>query len=80
MAMQTTSDNRGGEPMLEMNMTPLIDVLLVLIIMFIITIPIQSHAVKLDLPQDDPNSVPPPVDPIKNKIVVTQAGYRVTAT
>ena len=74
MAMQTTSDNREAEPMLEMNMTPLIDVLLVLIIMFIITIPIQSHAVKLDLPQNQPNDTPPPVDPVKNKIVVTQAG------
>ncbi len=42
---------RDPQPMIELNMTPLIDVLLVLIIMFIITIPIQSHAVKLDLPQ-----------------------------
>ena len=74
MAMQTTSDNSSGEPMMEMNMTPLIDVLLVLIIMFIITIPIQSHAVKLDLPVNQQNNTPPPVDPIKNKIVVTQAG------
>ena len=74
MAMQTTSNNTSGEPMMEMNMTPLIDVLLVLIIMFIITIPIQSHAVKLDLPQNQQNLTPPPVDPIKNKIVVTQAG------
>lgn len=74
MAMQTTSDNTSGEPMMDINMTPLIDVMLVLLIMFIITIPIQTHAVKLDLPQNDPNDVPPPVDPIKNKIVVTQAG------
>ena len=37
------------EPMMDMNTTPLIDVLLVLLIMFIITIPIQSHAVKVDL-------------------------------
>ena len=74
MAMQTTSSNESAEPMMEMNMTPLIDVLLVLIIMFIITIPIQTHAVKLDLPQNDPNDVPPPIDPIKNKVVVTQAG------
>ncbi len=42
---------REPQPMIEMNMTPLVDVLLVLIIMFIITVPIQSHAVKLDLPQ-----------------------------
>ena len=71
MAMQTTGSNVEGEPMIEMNMTPLIDVLLVLLIMFIITIPIQTHAVKLDLPQDDPNNVPPPVDPVKNKLVIT---------
>ena len=74
MAMQTTSSNESAEPMMEMNMTPLIDVLLVLIIMFIITIPIQTHAVKLDLPQNDPSQIQPPIDPIKNKIVVTQAG------
>ena len=74
MAMQTTSDNTEAEPMMEMNMTPLIDVLLVLLIMFIITIPPQTHAVKLDLPQNDPNNVPPPIDPIKNKIVITQPG------
>ena len=74
MAMQTTSDNSSAEPMLEMNMTPLIDVLLVLIIMFIITIPPQTHAVKLDLPVNQPNNTPPPVDPIKNKVVITQPG------
>ena len=74
MAMQTTSDNAEGEPMMEINTTPLIDVMLVLIIMLIITIPPQTHAVKLDLPQNNPNDIPPPIDPIKNKIVVTQAG------
>ena len=74
MAMQTTSDNSSAEPMLEMNMTPLIDVLLVLIIMFIITIPPQTHAVKLDLPVNQQNNTPPPVDPVKNKVVITQPG------
>ncbi len=63
-----------GEPMMEMNMTPLIDVLLVLIIMFIITIPIQTHAVKLDLPSDQPNQPKPPIDPVKNKITIDPAG------
>jgi biopolymer transport protein ExbD len=58
---------------MDINTTPLIDVLLVLLIMFIITIPIQTHAVKLDLPQSD-GSPPPPVDPIKNKIVITANG------
>jgi biopolymer transport protein ExbD len=74
MAMQTTSDNVEGEPMMEINTTPLIDVMLVLLIMFIITIPVQSHAVKLDLPVNQPNQAPPPVDPVKNLLVVTQGG------
>jgi biopolymer transport protein ExbD len=74
MAMQTTGGNETGEPMMDINMTPLIDVMLVLLIMFIITIPIQTHAVKLDLPVDNPNNTPPPIDPIKNKVVISQAG------
>src|SRR5881398_3212843 len=45
-------------PMMEMNTTPLIDVLLVLLVMLIITIPIQSHAVKLDLPGRPPAPMP----------------------
>ncbi len=71
MAMQTSTDNPKGEPMMDMNVVPLIDVLLVLLIMFIITIPVQSHAVKLDLPQDQTDMPPPPIDPVKNKVVVT---------
>lgn len=74
MAMQTTGSNVEGEPMMDINTTPLIDVMLVLLIMFIITIPPQTHAVKLDLPQDTGETTPPPIDPVKNKIVVTQAG------
>jgi biopolymer transport protein ExbD len=50
-----------GEPMSEINTTPLIDVMLVLLIMLIITIPPQTHAVKLDMPA--PNSPPPLVAP-----------------
>ena len=48
----------GGEdePMMEMNMTPLIDVLLVLLILFIITIPVMTHAVKLDMPRPTQNA------------------------
>jgi biopolymer transport protein ExbD len=68
------SDNASAEPMMEINTTPLIDVMLVLLIMLIITIPIQTHAVKLDLPQNDPSQVNPPIDPIKNKVVITAAG------
>jgi biopolymer transport protein ExbD len=44
------------EMMVEMNTTPLIDVMLVLIVMLIITIPIQTHAVKLDMPRPNPNA------------------------
>ena len=70
MSMQTTGDNASGEPMLDINVTPLIDVMLVLLIMFIITLPPQTHAVKLDLPQDN-NAPPPPIMPTKNQVVIT---------
>src|SRR3546814_15693683 len=65
----------GGddEPMMDINTTPLIDVMLVLLIMFIITIPVQTHAVKLDLPQSTPQDNPPPIDPIKNVVRIDQA-------
>ncbi|HSQ99384.1 MAG TPA: biopolymer transporter ExbD [Sphingomicrobium sp.] len=69
--MQTTSDNSSGEPMLDINVTPLIDVMLVLLIMLIITIPPQTHAVKLDLPVNQPNNPPPPIQPLKNTVGVT---------
>ncbi|MBM0170645.1 ExbD/TolR family protein [Altererythrobacter sp. C41] len=73
MAMSGGRDD--GTPMMEMNTTPLIDVMLVLLIMFIITIPVATHSVDIDLPAPNPN--PPPedqIDPIKNKIVITQTG------
>jgi len=50
MSMQVGSSGGEDAPMIEMNMTPLIDVMLVLLIMFIITIPIQTHAVKMNMP------------------------------
>ena len=50
MSMQVGSSAGEDAPMMEMNMTPLIDVMLVLLILFIITIPIQSHAVKMNMP------------------------------
>lgn len=54
--------------MMEMNTTPLIDVMLVLIVMLIITIPIQTHAVKLDMPR--PNANTPLVQPEVIDLVV----------
>ena len=69
----SVTNPESTEPMMDINTTPLIDVMLVLLIMFIITIPPQTHAVKLDLPQAT-NSPPPPVEPTKNKIVITADG------
>ncbi|MBI5258304.1 MAG: biopolymer transporter ExbD [Burkholderiales bacterium] len=60
MAMQV-----GGaedDMMVEMNTTPLIDVMLVLLIMFIITIPVQTHAVKMNMPVNS-SAAPPPKPP-----------------
>jgi biopolymer transport protein ExbD len=68
MAMAAASAE--GEPMMDINTTPLIDVMLVLLIMFIITIPVQTHAVKLDLPQDT-GAPPPLIEPVKNKVSIT---------
>jgi len=71
--MAMAGGNDDGSPMIEMNMTPLIDVLLVLLIMFIITIPVATHAVNIDLPQ--PSESPTDnVDPVTNKIVLTPQG------
>ena len=58
-----------GSPMMDLNMTPMIDVLLVLLILFIMTIPAQTHAVKVDLPVNS-NQPAPPVEPQKNKIII----------
>jgi biopolymer transport protein ExbD len=54
MAMEIGGPEREGEVMVDINTTPLIDVMLVLLIMLIITIPVQTHAVRLDMPQGDP--------------------------
>ena len=54
MAMQIGSASGDDEVMVEINTTPLIDVMLVLLIMLIITIPIQTHAVKMNMPIGNP--------------------------
>ena len=62
MAMSVGSSGSGDpEVMIDINTTPLIDVMLVLIIMLIITIPVQTHAVKLNMPVGNPP--PPPTPP-----------------
>jgi biopolymer transport protein ExbD len=66
MAMNVGSGGSADpEVMVDINTTPLIDVMLVLLIMLIITIPIQTHAVKLNMPVGNP---PPPPEP---PVVVT---------
>ncbi|MEZ5749436.1 MAG: biopolymer transporter ExbD [Caenibius sp.] len=75
MAMSGGKDD--GSPMMEMNTTPLIDVMLVLLIMFIITIPVATHSVNIDLPAPSENPPPVTVDPVKNKIVLQKEGNKV---
>jgi biopolymer transport protein ExbD len=62
MAMAVGGGSGDGDPevMIDINTTPLIDVMLVLLVMLIITIPIQTHAVKLNMPVGNP---PPPLTP-----------------
>ncbi len=60
MSMSVGNESGSDDVLCDMNTTPLIDVMLVLLVMLIVTIPIQTHAVKLDLPR--PDSAPPPQD------------------
>jgi biopolymer transport protein ExbD len=70
MAMNVESGSASGEPevMMDINTTPLIDVMLVLLIMLIITIPAQLHSVNLDMPL--PTNAPKKADPVVVKIDV----------
>ena len=69
MAMSGGKDD--GSPMMEMNTTPLIDVMLVLLIMFIITIPVATHSVNIDLPSANPPPSNVIIKPEKNKLILT---------
>ena len=62
MNVGSSSEDEDGGVMVDINTTPLIDVMLVLLIMFIITIPIQTHAVKMNMPVPS-NAAPPPKPP-----------------
>jgi biopolymer transport protein ExbD len=66
MAVSVKGDS--ADPMVEPNVIPLVDIMLVLLIIFIITIPVMTHAVKIDLPRDNPN--PPPFPPEVVRIYV----------
>ncbi len=64
--MAMTTGGSGGGPMAEINVTPLVDVMLVLLIIFMITAPLMSHKIRIDLPQANPNvqdtNPPEPID------------------
>jgi biopolymer transport protein ExbD len=69
----SVGENDGAE-MCDINTTPLIDVMLVLLIMLILTLPVMNHAVKLDMP--NPNAKPPPqqVEPVVHDLEIYSDG------
>jgi biopolymer transport protein ExbD len=69
MAMNVGSGSGEQEVMVDINTTPLIDVMLVLLVMLIVTLPIQTHAVKLDMPVGKPPP-PPLIKPVIDNIMV----------
>jgi len=70
MGMNVGSSSGSGdpEPMMDVNTTPLIDVMLVLLVMLIITIPIQLHTINLDMPP--PSSTPPQNEPVVHTVLI----------
>ena len=72
MGIQIASEESEAEVMVEMNTTPLIDVMLVLLVMLIITIPIQLHSVNLEMPSAA--APPPPAEPLVVKIDILTGG------
>ena len=63
---------RKDAPLGELNTTPLIDVLLVLLVMFIITIPVSSHSLTVDLPRACASC--PVINEVKNKVTIERSG------
>jgi biopolymer transport protein ExbD len=68
--MTAAAKEADGGAMMEINTTPLIDIMLVLLIMFLVTIPVQTHSVEVDLPRPTPGLV----NPVKNKVVIDRDG------
>jgi biopolymer transport protein ExbD len=69
--MAVASRLPANEPLGEMNTTPLIDVLLVLLVVFLLAIPASTHSLEFDLPAPSPGATP---NPVSNQIVVTEGG------
>ncbi|WP_396269704.1 ExbD/TolR family protein [Ideonella sp.] len=74
MAFASFDKQRAAAPVAEINMVPLIDVMLVLLVIFIVTAPLLTHAVKLDLPTV--SSIPNPAVPIKVEFAINAQGER----
>jgi len=68
MNVGNTSASGDPEPLMDVNTTPLIDVMLVLLVMLIITIPIQLHTINLDMPP--PNNQTPPTPPVVHEVFI----------
>jgi len=68
MNVGSSSGSDEPEVMMDVNTTPLIDVMLVLLVMLIITIPIQLHSINLDMPP--PNNNPPPKEPVVHEVFI----------
>lgn len=74
MAFASFDNKSSGAPMAEINMVPLIDVMLVLLVIFIVTAPLLTHAVKLELPKATTQVNPP--QPEKVELAIDAAGIR----
>ncbi|HET7663166.1 MAG TPA: biopolymer transporter ExbD [Rhodanobacteraceae bacterium] len=68
------SGGHGGSPMAEINVTPLVDVMLVLVIIFLITAPLLTHKIRIDLPQPNQNVKPPENPPKPIQLVIKADG------
>ena len=74
----SSGSSGGGTPMAEINVTPLVDVMLVLLIIFMITAPLMTHKIQVDLPEADVSSLDqeaPEVPPITIAIEPSGALY-----
>jgi biopolymer transport protein ExbD len=74
MAFASFDGRRGAQPTAEINMVPLIDVMLVLLVIFIVTAPLLTHAVKLDLPRASSATHEPP--PQRIELAIEATGQR----
>ena len=63
----SVGESNDGDALCDINTTPLIDVMLVLLIMLILTLPVMNHAVKLDMP--NPNAPPPPPQQVQPEVI-----------